>query len=150
VKIPLIKIVWSGLKLLIRRQFPQVRHISTAALADWLAQVDRPQPLLLDVRTEPEFAISHLQGAIHIDPDTTDFSGLQPLALDRPIVPYCSIGYRSAALSNRLQAAGYTHVTNLEGSIFQWANEGRSVYQNDRVVQQVHPFNKLWGLLLFK
>lgn len=37
---------------------------------------------------------------------------------------------------------------NLEGSIFEWVNEGHSVYQGEQAVKQVHPFSHLWGLLL--
>jgi hypothetical protein len=37
---------------------------------------------------------------------------------------------------------------NLDGSIFQWANEGRAVYRGDVPVQQVHPYGKRWAGLL--
>jgi rhodanese-related sulfurtransferase len=132
--------------LLIRIKFPQVQPISTAALASWLEQDGVEKPLLLDTRTKPEYAVSHLWGAQLVAPDTKDFANLAPL--DLPIVTYCSVGYRSAAIAHRLQEAGYTKVVNLEGSIFQWANEGRPLYRNDVAVQQVHPYNSRWGRLL--
>ncbi|NEQ28665.1 MAG: rhodanese-like domain-containing protein, partial [Microcoleus sp. SIO2G3] len=67
---------------------------------------------------------------------------------DMPIVAYCSVGWRSSRVVDRLQQASYTNAFNLEGSIFQWANEGRPVFQNGERVQQVHPYSRLWGQLL--
>ena len=40
------------------------------------------------------------------------------------------------------------NVFNLQGSIFQWANEGRLLMANDRAVHAVHPYNERWGVLL--
>jgi hypothetical protein len=39
-------------------------------------------------------------------------------------------------------------VFNLEGSLFQWANEGRPVYRDDVPVQAIHPYDARWGRLL--
>jgi len=136
---------WQIIKRQIRTRFPQVKQLSTAALATQI-QAATP-PVLLDTRTEAEFAVSHLANAQRIDPKTEDFSALQ-LPIDTPIVAYCSVGYRSARLVNRLQQAGYTNVANLEGSIFQWANEGRPVVRKGQPVQQVHPYSQTWGQLL--
>jgi rhodanese-related sulfurtransferase len=139
---------WLATKQAIRIKFPHVKHISTNSLASWLDQTKVKQPLLLDTRTEPEYAVSHLPDAQLVAPDTQNFAFLDSLALDAPIITYCSVGYRSSMMAERLQEAGYTNVTNLEGSIFQWANEGRPVYRNSQIVQQVHPYNQLWGYLL--
>ncbi len=137
------------LKKTIRATYPDVRHVSTDSLAAW--QVGSASaPLLLDVRAEDEFAVSHLQNARRLDPDTPDFAMLQNLPPDTPIVTYCSVGYRSAAMAERLAEAGFTNVVNLEGSIFAWANEGRPVYRAGSTVQQVHPYDAVWGRLLNK
>lgn len=138
---------WAALKEEIRTAYPDVPHITTDSLTAWLARPG-PPPLLLDVRTGAEFAVSHLRRARRIDPDTHDLALLHDLARDAPIVAYCSVGYRSAAMAERLRAAGFTNVVNLEGSIFAWANEGRPVYRDDRVVRQVHPYDETWGELL--
>ena len=139
---------WSALKRLIRSRFPHVQHITTDELADWLSQSANQQPVLLDTRTEAEFAVSHLLGAERIEPDTQDLAHLSRLAQDTPIVTYCSVGYRSSALCDRLRLAGFTRAVNLEGSIFAWANAGYPVYRNTDVVRQVHPYNAVWGVLL--
>lgn len=135
---------WQLLKQQIRAKFPQVKQLSTAELAK---EIEERSPILLDVRTEAEFAVSHLCNAQQINPKTEDFSSLN-FAFDTPIVAYCSVGYRSARLVDRLQQAGYTQAANLEGSIFQWANEGQPVYCNGEIVRQVHPYDRVWGQLL--
>lgn len=138
---------WLALKQSIRTQFSQVQHLSTTELANWLNNPASTQPILLDTRTSEEYAVSHLPNARWLDPSTQEFAGLD-LPLATPIVTYCSVGYRSARITDRLQSAGYTHVINLEGSIFQWANEQKPIYREGQQVKQVHPYNALWGQLL--
>jgi len=140
---------WSALKQTIRTTYPDVAVITTDSLASWLAQADSA-PLLLDVRTEAEYTVSHLHDARRLDPDTTDFALLDDLDPATPIVTYCSVGYRSAEMARQLHARGFIKVVNLEGSIFEWANEGRPVYRDGRVVHQVHPYDAVWGRLLKK
>ena len=72
------------------------------------------------------------------------------ISKDTPIVTYCSVGYRSSSLADRLQQAGFTNVRQLEGSIFQWANEGRPLFRGDQQVNEVHPYNETWGKYLNK
>jgi len=138
----------AGIKLLVRVRFWNVPHISTKEVAYWLGDDRRPKPILLDVRTQTEYAVSHLPGAQWIDPDARAAETLSRCSPDRPIVTYCAVGYRSAALAQRLIAAGRRDVYNMEGSIFQWANEGRALERNGQPVQTVHPYNENWGKLL--
>lgn len=103
--------------------------------------------LLLDARQPEEYAVSHLPGAVRIDPTSTSFSDLDSLSRDRSIVVYCSVGYRSALVTKRLREKGY-NASNLRGSIFRWANEGRPVVRGDSTVREVHPYDSTWGDLL--
>ena len=137
---------WQMLTAGIRHQFPDVPRIQTNGLAGWLADRQRPEPVLLDVREPTEFAVSHLADARQVEPGADP--GTLRLPKDQPIVTYCSVGYRSADFAQRLRRAGYTNVHNLEGSIFQWANEGRPLVQDGHGAARVHPYNKIWGLLL--
>lgn len=140
-------LVFRFLKSLLSRKFSSVKWITTNELAQWLADPAKPQPLVLDARTEAEYGVSHLQTARRIDPAQPDLAG-NALSADTPIVIYCSVGYRSARIVQQLEQAGFTHAYNLEGSIFQWANEGRPLYAGDRPTSLVHPYNSRWGKLL--
>jgi rhodanese-related sulfurtransferase len=142
---------WDTLRQNIRKRFPDVRQLSTQQLADWLADSNnRPSPILIDVRRIEEFKVSHLPGAHWAD--TVKAVRALPRPDSRPIVVYCSVGYRSSALAGELQKAGLTNVWNLEGSIFAWANEGRPVHRGREplVPPKVHPYDKKWGQLLNK
>lgn len=128
---------------LIRLEQPEVRWITGEELAH------ATQPLvLLDVRRQDEFAVSHLAGARRLEPGTSIPPDVLLLARGTPIVAYCAVGRRSAALALALQAAGFTDVRNLEGSLFRWANEGRPMVNQGGATTKVHPYNVLWGLLL--
>jgi rhodanese-related sulfurtransferase len=133
----------------IASKFPQVQWISTEELARWQNNPTRPQPVVLDARTSPEFQLSHLRGARPIDPYRPSLKSVQPFAKDTPLVVYSSVGYRSARVANWLSKAGYTNVRNLAGSVFQWANEGRPLFkEEDRPTAMVHPYDRKWGLLV--
>ena len=95
-----------------------------------------------------EFEVSHLPGAQRVDPDAKAADVLPVLEKNRAIVTYCSVGYRSSAMADRLHKAGVTPVFNLEGSIFQWANEGRPLEANGKPASKVHPYNATFGKML--
>lgn len=139
---------WFLLKTSLRHKFPKVEWITTSELADWLADKSRPAPVLLDVRTSDEWNVSHLPGARHVEPSASVESATAGVAKETPIVMYCAVGYRSGEMAERLRASGFTNVRNLEGSIFQWANEHRPLVRGDEHVSQVHPYNTFWGRLL--
>lgn len=139
---------WTAMKKTIRTTYPDVQQLPVDTLATWM-QGSRPDNLvLLDARTPSEYEVSHLLGAQRIDPDNPDFSTLDDIPKDARVVLYCSVGYRSSNVADQLQEAGWTNVYNLEGSIFEWANEGHPVYRNWQPVQEVHPYDALWGRLL--
>jgi len=145
-------ISWEGVKGRIHHRFPSVASVTTDALAARLADATRPPPLLLDARAPEEYAVSHLRGAVLAPTPAAARAALAGRPKGEEVVVYCSVGYRSAELAEVLQEAGYTEVRNLEGSIFQWANEGRPVYRSggrdDQAVRAVHPYNRRWGRLL--
>lgn len=139
---------WGLVNAKIHREFPDVPRMQTSELADLLDKSKGQRPLLLDVRTKAEFDVSHLAGATRVEPGA-DVSKLT-LPKDKPIVTYCSVGYRSAAMAKKLRDHGYTHVTNLEGSIFRWANENRPLVHDGQPTDKVHPYNAVWGMLVEK
>jgi rhodanese-related sulfurtransferase len=136
-----------SLRSVISVRFPEVQWVDSATLARWEEGPRGKRPEILDVRTEAEFEVSHLQGARRVDPDDPKIEPLR-IAPDATVVVYCSIGYRSAGIVKQLARAGVTHVYNLEGGIFAWANEDHPVYRDGERADVVHPYDKLWGRLL--
>ena len=136
-----------GLAPFISARFPEVNWIDADTLAEWIQRAPDSRPLLLDTRTSEEFSVSHLPGAVRVDPAEPNLDAID-VAEDRPIVLYCSVGYRSGAIAERLEAAGVGPIYNLRGGIFGWANEGRPVVRDGAPADTVHHFNWLWGRLL--
>ena len=84
--------------------------------------------LLLDVRTDNEFAQGHLRGAQQIDFYRDDFSdALEKLDKDQPVFIYCRSGNRSGKAAKQMKAMGFSAVYNLEGGIGAWSKRGKPI-----------------------
>ncbi len=138
---------WEKTKSWVRSEFPEVRHISAEDLRSRLDSGPN-SPIVLDVRTAEEYEVSHLKGAIRIDPDGDLPDFLDTVDHEASVVAYCSVGYRSSRLVERLRKEGFTDAKNLEGSIFEWANKGYPLERDGAPVQEVHPYDAEWGRLL--
>lgn len=101
---------------------------------------------LLDVRAEEEFEVSHLAGATHRNYENFEVSSL-PSDWDKEdsIVVYCSVGYRSEKVAEKLEAAGYQRVYNLYGGIFEYFNQGGKIVNEKGPTNNIHPYSWLWG-----
>ena len=139
---------WTSVNAMIERDFPGVEHVSVDELNQQLQSDTQPRPILLDVREEAEYAVSHIPGAIRVSPGSETSELIDSLDPSTPIVTYCSVGYRSSELVAKLMRRGFTDVKNLEGSIFEWANQGYRVERDGEEVREVHPFDEQWGSLL--
>ena len=135
------------LKGLISLRFPGTNWVTRDELSQWMQEQPEQKLILLDSRPEEEFAVSHLQGAIQVNPDV-EAASLGDLPRDARIVVYCSVGYRSAAVARRLSRAGFADVYNLRGGLFAWANDGLAIYRGDEPADQVHPYGGPWGKML--
>lgn len=136
-------------RALISVRFPDVRWVDAETLVDWMTGTETSELVLLDVRNPEEQEVSQLRGAKRLNAKHPDIAALD-ISEDATVVVYCSVGYRSAAIVDDLERAGIRNVYNLEGGLFDWVNEGRPVYRDERRVEEAHPFNRLWGLLLRK
>ena len=108
----------------------------------------RNSVLLLDARELEEFNVSHLSNAKFVGYKTFDIASLQHTNKDNPIVVYCSVGYRSEKITEKLINAGFTNVHNLYGGIFEWKNKKLDVYDANGVTNNVHPYSNKWGIWL--
>lgn len=106
--------------------------------------------VFLDARERKEYEVSHIKGAHWIGYDDYKRSRLPKVSKSTPIVVYCSVGYRSEKITEKLLQDGYTEVYNLYGGVFEWVNQGHPVYVNGKRTQQVHAFDRKWGVWLKK
>ena len=103
------------------------------------------QVLVLDAREPAEYAVSHLAGAIPVGYKQLDLKALNAVARSQPIVVYCSIGYRSQKVTQRLAEQGFTNVRNVYGGIFEWVNQGYPVVNQQGPTDSVHAYSPKWG-----
>lgn len=131
------------LKKLLSHTVPemQVQQLATDTSHAWL----------LDARKQREYEVSHLDKAVWVGYDHFQVSTLpDSIRKDQPIVVYCSVGYRSEKVAEKLIAAGYTRVSNLYGGIFEWVNQGHTVHDQQGITQRVHAYDRTWGIWLRK
>ena len=101
---------------------------------------------IFDTRKEEEFEVSHIPGAKYLGYRDFDISRIKGVPKDAKIILYCSIGYRSEKIGEKLIKRGYTNVYNLYGSIFDWINRGNVVVdKNGQPTKKVHTYNRNWS-----
>ena len=103
----------------------------------------------LDAREKNEFEVSHINEAIQVGFDDFTLASVKDIPKDQRIIVYCSVGYRSEKVAEKLRAAGYKNVANLYGGIFEWINEGYEVVgPAGTPTAKVHAYNTAWGVWL--
>lgn len=106
-------------------------------VAEFQALMAQEGALLLDVRSDGEWAEGHLEGAAYIPFQSPDFAQqLAALPKDRPVLVYCASGGRSAKAMQELNKAGHPEVYNLLGGIRAWQSAGNPVVHTAPVTIQ--------------
>ncbi len=146
----LFGVSWESVDEKIEREFPAVQALSTDELLARYETAEDSLPLIIDVREESEFRVSHIGSALnlHTADAIASLIDQKGLGKDAEIIVYCSVGYRSASVAAGLQERGFTRVLNLEHSLFEWANKGYPMINSNGDTDKVHPFNKAWSVLV--
>lgn len=137
---------WARLAGWLARHHPDVPTIDPAELHAWLVDTTREPPLLLDVRSPDEQAVSTLPGA-HCVRGVEDAQRIARVNLTPTIVVYCAVGVRSARVAAALARDG-RRVFNLDEAIFGWANRGYPLVCGGMPAARVHPYDSKWAVLL--
>jgi rhodanese-related sulfurtransferase len=105
--------------------------VLTPVIADISAQDafimigEKPDLIIIDVRTEQEFATGHIENAINLDYHSDNFQDeLDSLDKDKPYLVYCGVGARSASALEMMEDLGFTEAYNMLGGIDQWRADG--------------------------
>lgn len=102
--------------------------------------------ILLDSREKKEYDISHIPGAIWVGYDDFTLDRIKDIDKNAKIVVYCSVGYRSERIGEKIMDGGYNDISNLSGSIFKWVNEGYKIVDSgNQPTKKIHGFNKKWS-----
>ncbi|XP_019401086.1 PREDICTED: probable molybdopterin-synthase adenylyltransferase [Crocodylus porosus] len=148
----------------VHESFPEVETVSTETLQSWIE--NNPEELLiLDTRSPAEYEVSHLPGAILIDPQTNAPQELLQKQLSqehnqhKSIICYCTVGYRASMTAQNLTKALSSEdsitpkpapkIYNAEGGLAKWATERKQMIDNQGgPTSLVHPYSAEWAKLL--
>lgn len=107
--------------------------------------------ILLDARELAEYEVSKIDEARWVGYDDFDFERISDISKDQEVIVYCSIGYRSEKIAERLKKEGFKNVKNLYGGIFSWVNNDKKVVDSlGQETNKVHAYNLIWGVWLDK
>jgi rhodanese-related sulfurtransferase len=82
---------------------------------------ENPDAVILDVRTQSEYEIEHLPGAIHMNYFDYDLiERFEALDKSKTYLIYCRSGRRSVRVCVLMRNSGFTNVYNLDGGMKAW------------------------------
>lgn len=109
-------------------------------------KIIQDEVVIFDTRSREEYEISRIPEARFLGYNEFQPERLDQVPKDTTIVLYCSVGYRSEKIGERLRRLGYEKVYNLYGSIFEWVNRGYPIVNPDGLTtEQLHTYNKDWS-----
>jgi rhodanese-related sulfurtransferase len=87
---------------------------------------DRPDMVIMDVRTPEEYQAGHLNGAVNLDYYSGGFlDRLKALDKNSTYIVYCRKGIRGGIALEMMRSLGFKEVYNILGGLALWAEEGR-------------------------
>lgn len=131
--------------------YDNVAHIS----ATEFSALDASSTVVFDIREEREYAVSHISGAVRVDPSTkpqTFINQHRSAFKDKTVVFYCSVGRRSSRFASQVSGLVSEHGAhdsyNLTGGLFHWHNARQPLTSAGQPTDAIHPFNFYWGRLI--
>lgn len=111
----------SGILLLLPLLKKGAGGVPSLSVTEAVALINRSNALVLDVRSEAEFAGGHIVDAKHISLDTlAERLNQIKKYQDKPILVNCQRGMRSAKACEILRKAEFKQVHNLQGGLDAW------------------------------
>lgn len=137
----------------VAKDWPSLHHVGPA---DAAALIKNGSAAVFDVRSEQEYAVSHVPGAVRVDPNLDKAAFLQTYAESikgKTAIFYCAVGVRSSKLAERvgedaIKQAGGAGSLNVKGGIFAWSSEGLPLENANGKTDLVHGYDATWGKLV--
>jgi rhodanese-related sulfurtransferase len=142
---------------LLNGQAPSYEKMLSSLLKKSVVPIDvkeaktKKSAYFIDTRVKREFDVSHIKNAQWVGYNEFNLEKVRNIPKDSEVIVYCSVGYRSEKIGEKLEKAGYKNVKNLWGGIFEWVNDGNLVVDNtEKTTQKVHAYSQKWGTWLLK
>ena len=105
--------------------------VTNLNVSDFDSKIKDPSVVILDVRTPAEFQEGHIQSAINIDFEASNFeSEVKKLDKSKSYAVYCRSGRRSGLATEIMARDGFKSVFNLNGGIIDWQSSGNKLVNN--------------------
>lgn len=124
--------------------FSTFKGVKTIGPKEFVELSHHQSAIIVDVREQEEYAVSHLPEAIWVkDLD------LSSVPKDQAIIVYCTVGIRSSEWGATLIDQGFSEIYNLDGGIISWKNEGHTVLNSkNQPTDSVHVYSDWFGFML--
>jgi rhodanese-related sulfurtransferase len=100
-------------------------------VSEFSQKITKPGVIIVDVRTSEEFASGHIEGALNIDFNSGNFANeITRLNPSETYAVYCRSGSRSGQAASIMHKAGFHDVSNLNGGVIDWTNDGLPLVMN--------------------
>jgi rhodanese-related sulfurtransferase len=100
-------------------------------VSEFSQKITEPRVIIVDVRTPEEFASGHIEGALNIDFNSGNFANeITRLNPSETYAVYCRSGSRSGQAASIMHKAGFHDVSNLNGGVIDWTNDGLPLVMN--------------------
>ena len=125
VKIIVLSLLFFGITSCLKQKTEGVEVVNVASFE---MKILDENVQLIDVRTPEEYAEGHLKNATNICVTCGAFEKeIEVLDKTKPVLVYCKMGGRSAKAAAKLKEQGFKSITDLDGGITAWKNEGKLI-----------------------
>jgi len=115
------------------------KNISRLNADDAIALMIAKKSTILDVRSQEEFQVSHIDQAIRFTPEI-----IETLNPEEPVVVYCTASVRSNSLATDLRDLGFTQIYEIKGGLLHWKNKGNELVNKEgNRTDSVHTYNAM-------
>lgn len=102
--------------------------------------------IYLDAREIVEYNTSKIPKALWVGYNDFNLARVEKIDKNQNIIVYCSVGYRSEKIAEKLKMDGFTHVSNMVGGLFEWVNYNKKVVDSkNNQTTNIHAFDQEWG-----
>jgi rhodanese-related sulfurtransferase len=129
------------------REFEGQFSVGQVTPAEGMVEGGMPDPrsIFVDVRPKSERVVSGIPGSISLQEFRE--GGISSANQAKTFVFYCTIGYRSSKVVQRLKD-GKLKVVNLRGGLIGWVHSGgRVVDSHGKETKKVHVYGDKWNVL---
>ena len=124
----MIRVVILSLVFVFSCELINTTEISMISESDFV-EIQDSDYILIDVRTQDEFDLGHIDSAINLDFYSDTFQNeILSLPKNEKIVLYCRTNNRSSKTATILKQNGYRDILVISGGITEWVKNGNDIY----------------------